>query len=593
LRHINGHGKCAAPDYETCHARFPLFNFPPQARERANESLREFHVNAYALLAAFFLAIPAAYTAHAASSSADEEAGKRIYLEGMLPSGEPLRGRLDNGVVLSGSDAACVACHRRSGLGGGEGQNTVRPIAGRLLFESPPVRNKPRPVSPFSVVKPRPEYTLAALARALHSGAAPGGRMLDALMPRFELRDEEVMQLSLYLKRLGPSTAPGVTDSEIHFATVVAPDAAPAQEAAMLAVLRAFFADKNAGTRQEQRRREIGRNVVGSEQMYRGYRDWQLHVWKLDGPQESWPAQLERHYRRQPVFAILSGIGAGDWRPMHEFCEENEIPCLFPNADFPPLAEDGYSSFYFSRGLALDAEVLATHLSDQELDDGIVQVYRDDAGGRESAYALREALQRRGFGNVVDHPLPGGQAATERFWIRLLDAERPGSLILWLGDADISGLPLGEDAPPWLNSLYLSGRQVAQPDRLQPAAGWLDKIRIVHPFEMRERLAPRMARMGAWLRARNVPPADERIQANAYFAATIAGDALAHMDENFSRDYFIERVEHMTEQSLFPSVYPRLSLGPGQRFASRGAYVTGYAQDGERRIVPLSEWIVP
>jgi len=79
-----------------------------------------------------------------------------------------------------------------------------------------------------------------------------------------------------------------------------------------------------------------------------------------------------------------------------------------------------------------------------------------------------------------------------------------------------------------------------------------------------------MARMGAWLRARNVPPADERIQANTYFAATIAGDALAHMDENFSRDYFIERVEHMTEQSLFPSVYPRLSLGPGQRFASRG-----------------------
>ena len=41
----NGHGKFATADYETCHDRFPLSNFPPQAGERANESLREFHVN--------------------------------------------------------------------------------------------------------------------------------------------------------------------------------------------------------------------------------------------------------------------------------------------------------------------------------------------------------------------------------------------------------------------------------------------------------------------------------------------------------------------------------------------------------------------
>jgi len=110
---------------------------------------------------------------------------------------------------------------------------------------------------------------------------------------------------------------------------------------------------------------------------------------------------------------------------------------------------------------------------------------------------------------------------------------------------------------------------------------------------LQERIAPRMVRLRAWLRARNVPQAEERIQANAFFAATIAGDALAHMDENYSQDYFIERVEHMTEQSLFPSVYPRLSLGPGQRFASRGGYVLGFAQDGERRMTPLSDWIVP
>jgi hypothetical protein len=41
----NGHGKCAAPDDEACHDRFPHLNPLPQAGEEANESLREFHVN--------------------------------------------------------------------------------------------------------------------------------------------------------------------------------------------------------------------------------------------------------------------------------------------------------------------------------------------------------------------------------------------------------------------------------------------------------------------------------------------------------------------------------------------------------------------
>ena len=296
------------------------------------------------------------------------------------------------------------------------------------------------------------------------------------------------------------------------------------------------------------------------------------------------------------MFALLSGVGNGDWLPVHEFCERNEMPCLFPNANAPQQAGEDYSSFYFSRGPALEAGVLAQHLSDAGLADSgqdgpIMQVYRDDAGGRASAQALRDALQRRGIASVIDRPLGG--AATEAAWIRLLDAERPATLILWLNDADLAEFPLRHEAPPWLSELYLSGSLVAQTGRFMQAEDWQGRVGIVYPFELQERIAPRMVRLRAWLRARNVPQAEERIQANAFFAATIAGDALAHMDENYSQDYFIERVEHMTEQSLFPSVYPRLSLGPGQRFASRGGYVLGFAQDGERRMTPLSDWIVP
>ncbi|MBI5889601.1 MAG: ABC transporter substrate-binding protein [Nitrosomonadales bacterium] len=556
------------------------------------------HINASGLpsvwLLLAMLAVPVANPARAVVAGDAGSEGKRIYREGMLPSGQPLRGIVRNGAVLSGAAAACAGCHRRSGLGGGEGQNAVRPIAGRLLFASAQVLPGQRPVGPYGgAVETRPVYTLHTLARALREGVDPAGRKLDALMPRFELNDDDVRQLAAYLWQLAPNTAPGVTAGEIHFATVIAPGVAPAQQQAMLGVLQAFFDGKNGGTRQEQRRREVGRNVTGSEQMYRAYRKWQLHTWRLTGPPESWAAQLEDRYREQPVFALLSGAGTGDWQPVHEFCERNEIPCLFPSIGFSGLAHSGYATFYFSRGAELEAGVLAKHLADSGATGNIVQVFRDEAAGRAPALALRAALRQHGEYAVADRPLPAGEPVSAAFWGRLLDTERPQTLILWLNDADLADFPLQRAAPPEMNSLYVSASLVAQTGRLQQADGWMDKLRIVDQSEPAPRRAQHLARMNVWLRARNIPLADERLQANAFFAASIAGDALAHMDENFSRDYFIERVEHMTEQSLFHSVYPRLSLGPGQRFASKGGYVTGFAQDGVRGTAQRGDWIVP
>jgi cytochrome c553 len=527
------------------------------------------------------------------AAAAEDAAGKRIYREGMLPSGEPLRGTVRNGVTLSGAAAACTSCHRHSGLGGGEGQNTVRPIAGRFLFES---RQLPaqRSALPHGDAMARPAYTRATLARALREGIDPSGRTLDALMPRFDLGDDDINRLADHLEQLAPLTAPGVTGSEIHFATVVAAGVPAEQEKAMLDVLQAFFSVKNSGTRREHQRAEVGRSLPGSEQMYRGYRSWKLHVWKLDGPPEAWAAQLAAHYRQQPVFALLSGIGAHTWRPVHEFCEQNEIPCLFPNVDIPVADGGGYATLYFSRGLALEAEVLARHLADAGQGDGaIVQVFRDDDGGRMAAGALRAAMRQHGLAAVVDRPLTGGQPAPLSFWARLLETDRPKTLILWLNDTDIADFPAQGKVPPWLDGLYLSASLADAPGRFGRSGDWLEKVRIVYPFELPERFAQRLSKMKVWLRARNVPLTDERIQANTYFTAIIAGDALAHMDDNFSRDYFIERVERMTEQSLFPAVYPRLSLGPGQRYASRGGYVAGFARDGGNTLTPLGGWIVP
>lgn len=79
---------------------------------------------------------------------------------------------------------------------------------------------------------------------------------------------------------------------------------------------------------------------------------------------------------------------------------------------------------------------------------------------------------------------------------------------------------------------------------------------------------------------------------HTYFALTVADHALAALGGRFFRDYFIESVEHETENAPNPGVFPRLSLGPGQRFASKGSYIVRPAT-GEGRLEASGDWIVP
>jgi hypothetical protein len=381
-----------------------------------------------------------------------------------------------------------------------------------------------------------------------------------------------------------------VTDREIHFSTIITPDVSSDRRSALLDVMQGFFRDKNGGTRLETRRRE-----VGNEPMHRAYRTWVLHVWELKGAPQTWGAQLAAYYRQQPVFAVIGGIGGVSWQPVHAFCEAVEVPCVFPDVDYPEVADSGYYPLYFSRGVTLEAEVLAKHL----LETGpsgqsgtIVQVFRDHALGRLPSQALRKALQGRGGEAVIDYPLPDAGRLPADFLSRLAGSERPSTLVLWLDSADLAALDLAAVPPDGLEAIYVSASLSAMRRPSLPE-NWQSRLHMVYPFDLPASREQRLTRMKAWLRARNIPLGDERTQANAFFAATVTGDAVSHLGENFSRDYLIERIEQMTGASLSPSIYPRLSLGPGQRFASKGGYVVRFPEGTTDAPVPVSDWLIP
>ncbi|MFO1296744.1 MAG: hypothetical protein U1F25_09870 [Rubrivivax sp.] len=83
----------------------------------------------------------------------------------------------------------------------------------------------------------------------------------------------------------------------------------------------------------------------------------------------------------------------------------------------------------------------------------------------------------------------------------------------------------------------------------------------------------RLARARAWWRAQGLRPADEALAAQVLFAATAAVENLVHVDERFSREYCLEKLEHNLENMPPMTAYPRLSLRPGQRLAAKNVWL--------------------
>jgi len=71
----------------------------------------------------------------------------------------------------------------------------------------------------------------------------------------------------------------------------------------------------------------------------------------------------------------------------------------------------------------------------------------------------------------------------------------------------------------------------------------------------------------------------------------MAGEGVGHIRGFFSREYFLERIEHMVDNAFYTSVYPRISLAPNQRFVSKGCYIARLSEDGS--LVAVTDWLIP
>jgi len=514
-------------------------------------------------------------------SAADDlvASGRSIYETGLRIDGSAVPGRVQADVELPPPAAACSNCHRRSGYGISEGGSRSLNVTARALF------------APSTVPPERPAYDDGTLVRSIVSGIAANGRELHANMPRYELSAGDAAALVAYLRTLGSESVEGITSTTLTLATIVA-DSAPAGERdAVEGVLSRYVEQHNAQTRKDAARAEASARHAWGRTRQRAYRNWDLRVWRLRGEPRTWRAQLEEYYATGPPFAVLTGLTGSDGSVVHSFCEQRQLPCLLPITDLPVAEEQDFYSLYFSAGLRLEADVLARHLRSTMMTTQrrVLIVHVGDQAARASVAEIRRSED-------------WGDVQIDELILRASDTGAARSYRALRGlDPEILVLLQSADAVAELLDNWPAGDPL--PSRVYTADSWTDwqgaavipsqlPLYHVYPYSLPAAGQQQFPREFLWLRQNDLLGVDRITAVKALFACRAFGMGMADIQNNFSREYFLEILEHALDGTQLTSLYPRTSIGPDQRLLSRGAYVVQVSADVPTRFSsPL--WIQP
>ncbi len=532
--------------------------------------------------------------------------GERIYREGILPSGEPVQAYVHGDISVDGSMFSCIMCHRKSGLGTTEGFVIVAPTNGLSLFRQKTLwdtfKRHSQPANELSGSKAvpgfflqkdilRPAYTDETLAQALRTGIDPSGRTLDHIMPRYELNDRDMAILINYLKTLSDEYPPGVTDTTLHFATVFAENTNPGDREAMISVLETHVHDRNSQNRHQIKRARSGPFNRREIDVY--YRQLKLSHWELKGPEKTWRGQLEEYYRKEPVFALLGGI-AEDWSTIHEFSEQHNLPCIFPVTDKPVVSNKDEYTLYFSKGLYQEGEGAARYLrreSKLTKETKIVQVFRKGSKGAVAARGFQETWDKFGWPSPENRILQKGELITDQFWKELSEPQVNTVVLFWTGGRDVRSIESLVQFPHDHIMVFASSSLLGKDLSIIPdmARAFLY---ITYPYCLPDDKKINFSALETWLKARKIPVTNIRIQSKMYFIGWMLSEVWLGMKNEFYRDKFLETIEMMTDQSHAIAVYPRLSFGPGQRYASKGCYIVQLSRDPDLSLTKKSKWVI-
>ncbi|HSF44204.1 MAG TPA: ABC transporter substrate-binding protein [Thermoanaerobaculia bacterium] len=512
------------------------------------------------------LLAPALLQAGAPPSPGEQKAqierGKRIYLEGVSPSGAEITAVMSEASVeVPASAVPCAGCHGRDGKGRPEGGVSPTDLTWQAL-------TKPYGVTLASGRK-HPAYDEKTLKRAIAMGLDPAGNPLHVAMPRFRMNQADMADLVAYMKQLGTEKDPGVSESELRIGVLLPPAGplSPMAQAIRSAVSARFDqVNKNGGI--------YGRRLTP-------------RFFEASGPPEqrrSWTADF---LTREQIFAGAASFVAGADSELAGLFAEKEIPLVGPFTLHPresvPLNR---YVFYLLPGVEIQAQALARFVkkspgagaprpaivvpNDKALDEA-VKALRKIAAAEKWPEPLLARSGRPGFtpddvarlaGEKADPVFFLGSGPDARVFLQAADrlGWRPRVLVTApAADASLFDVPAGFDgrvfaAMPTAPSLSAQGTAAYR--ELDAAA--------------------------------KLPGEHLSAQLSALASADILIEGLRRAGRDISRDKLITQLEAL--RKLDTGFAPPVTYGPNRRLGARGAYVVKLDLQ-KKRFEPVGGWV--
>lgn len=486
--------------------------------------------------------------------SQDHDAGRRIYLEGVTPSGEPLSALVGFGrMALSGQAVACGNCHGADGKGRPESSVLPQDITWQELTK--PYGHSRATGRKYGAFDER------TFTRAVNEGLDPAGNELDWSMPRYALSRAEAEALIAYIKRLGGEQEPGIGERSLRIG-VLLPQQAGASEA-MRAALAAYAQTVNRAGGIHQRRLEL---VVAGD-----YRE------------------AQERFAAQPVFALLSRSESTREDELGAFIAQAKLPTIGLLASPPTLIQPRHGLvFHVLPGLAEQAAVLvdfaARRAGPAPLRGAIVA--SGAASDDQAAQAAAGRCAARGCGELVRI---GWYAA--RFdaaaAVQRLKAEGREHLFFFGPDDEFGQLldEAGEASDAaWRPRVYAPGSLARA--ALAARERFDGEVFLVYPASPAERAGAQALR--ELRREFGLDAHHEAAQRAALAAATVLAEGLRRAGRDLSRERLVRSLESLN--NFDPGGFaPPVSYGPDRRVGALGGYVV--ALDRERGLVPVTGWI--
>lgn len=526
--------------------------------------------------------------------------GERMYREGILPSGEVMKAYIRGDIEVDSTAFSCSSCHLRAGLGSVEGGVVTPPTNGLKLYkpyQRPPslddIPDKAGRYIYAKTVTQRPAYTRESLAKALRFGTDPAGQIFNDVMPRYPLDDRDMSIMISYLETLSSDQSPGASNKELRFATIITDDVSQEDRQSLLSSVQGFINQKNQQMAMYNDFVKFG--YTPTADMKYAFRQASLDVWELKGAAETWRTQLKAFYAKKPVFAVLGGISNSDWQPIHDFCEDERLPCLFPVTGFPVITKTGWYTYYFNKGYAQEGEAVASYLNrldKQPVESSILQIVQDSATGSALASGFQQKwaeLERR---QVTTFKLTAKQLRDRSTLAKLIEEHNPSVLLLW-ADFEVmqalSPLLTQMRAPEmvFVSSGYLGGNSVAIPEVVR------DKVYLTFPYRLTPYVGPKTggfdSRIPFKTSAKDL--GDKRVASRTIDVLQQSIQrSLSLLYDNLYRDNLLDIMS--MQMDLIVRDYERLSFGPGQRYVSKGCYIIQLGAGPDPQLIPKSDWVI-